>query len=284
MIEFHFEGYWQCRFATDPDPADEPRGLTGPTFATHSEPDLDRIIRTNDPVTPRFPHEDQVGVRITHVSQDGAPTADDHPFVGGRFDFIEDPQFVQLNWIITPGFKAPIDPLHIQLTSRDGSIVLRRRDEWVLSQPGLTIYDIFTDDAVLKRRDNTYEIRSAEVAEATGIIDYAGYRRDRRATLDARLRQLAADDPERADLQQRIANLDRDATQQGVTFGAQQFLGMKCDYDISINGEVSVDGQAQLGKRVSSDQYWRLAFWMGGYDTDLMTGYVKGSVTMPMVD
>ena len=40
-----FEGWFQCRLATDPDPADEPRGVDGYIHAIPSERDLDRIIR-----------------------------------------------------------------------------------------------------------------------------------------------------------------------------------------------------------------------------------------------
>ena len=46
MIEIHFEGWFECRLATDPDPTDEPRGVSGWTYALAGEPDLDRIIRT----------------------------------------------------------------------------------------------------------------------------------------------------------------------------------------------------------------------------------------------
>jgi len=27
VLELDFEGWWQCRFATDPDPTDDPRGV-----------------------------------------------------------------------------------------------------------------------------------------------------------------------------------------------------------------------------------------------------------------
>ena len=45
MIALAFDGWAECRLATDPDPSDEPRGVSGWTFAVAGEPDLDRIIR-----------------------------------------------------------------------------------------------------------------------------------------------------------------------------------------------------------------------------------------------
>ena len=44
MLILNFEGYFQMRMATDPDPPDEPRGLSGYTFALAGEPDLDNLL------------------------------------------------------------------------------------------------------------------------------------------------------------------------------------------------------------------------------------------------
>ena len=44
MIEVRYSGWFQCRLATDPDPYDEPRGVSGYLHAYVGEPDLDRRI------------------------------------------------------------------------------------------------------------------------------------------------------------------------------------------------------------------------------------------------
>ena len=49
MLRLRFGGWFQCRLATDPDPADEPRGVSGSIKALPGEPDLDRIIRLQPP-------------------------------------------------------------------------------------------------------------------------------------------------------------------------------------------------------------------------------------------
>jgi hypothetical protein len=66
-IEIHFDGIFQNRLATDPDPFDNPRGDLGWTRSHTGEPDFDRIIRFNNPISPRSFIE-KVGVFITKVT------------------------------------------------------------------------------------------------------------------------------------------------------------------------------------------------------------------------
>jgi hypothetical protein len=75
MLGFHFNGTFQLRLATDPDPSDEPRGQSGWTFAYGNEPNLDRIIRLNNPVAPRsfIPN---IGVFVTDAYIDGEDLKD----------------------------------------------------------------------------------------------------------------------------------------------------------------------------------------------------------------
>ena len=55
MLKLFFQGCFQCRLATDPDPTDEKRGISGPTFAAPGEADLDRVIRLSGAVNLRLP-------------------------------------------------------------------------------------------------------------------------------------------------------------------------------------------------------------------------------------
>lgn len=43
-LEIVFEGFWQCRLATDPDPSNEQRGITGFTYALVGETLLDNVF------------------------------------------------------------------------------------------------------------------------------------------------------------------------------------------------------------------------------------------------
>ncbi len=103
MMNLEFEGWWQCRFATDPDPADDPRGVSGPTFVVAGEEPLDRIIRWQSPRFPRYPMEKSVGVTVRRVtfgappSSSGAPSNVEpdaaHPLVGTPVSLLAAPEF-----------------------------------------------------------------------------------------------------------------------------------------------------------------------------------------------
>ncbi len=282
MLRMSYEGWFQCRMATDPDPTDERRGLSGPTIATPSEPDMDRIVRLQEFVSERWPSK-RPGVFVTDVAINGVSTPN-HVLQGATVDFLDGAQFRQLNMIIVAGLRAPIDPFHIRFRSPTGTVVVSRRDEWDITRPGLTIDDIFTDDAILDHRNNTVGINDPEVAEATGVMDFAGYRLDRLNALTSYLATLAPADPTRADVEQRIVLLKRDATQQGATLSAKVFLGMRCDYTMSINGKAVVtDPENELGGRLGVSQDWTMVYWLGGFDVDLMMGYMRGSIDIPFV-
>lgn len=46
-LDVKFEGYFLCRLTTDPDPTDEPRGVSGYTLALAGEANLDNWIQLN---------------------------------------------------------------------------------------------------------------------------------------------------------------------------------------------------------------------------------------------
>jgi hypothetical protein len=223
MLELYFEGWFQCRLARDPDPSDEKRGISGASFATVYEPDLDRIIRLNDAVATRamylpaghqVPH---VGVSVKSVYIDGQKIVT-HPLLGARVDLLDDPVFQALNGVFsTPGYEI-IDPFHISISREN--IRLSRRDLWDPTQPDLTMYDMPLDSPFLARRQPvSQESRSVDVREATGIFNAAEYVnkriRDLEAAIEAKKHArstaaaegIAALDVQIAGLQQRLAAL-----------------------------------------------------------------------------
>jgi hypothetical protein len=74
-IEIHFDGIFQNRLATDPDSFDNPRGDLGWTRSHTGEPNFDRIIRFNNPISPRN-YVEKVGVFITKVTINGQTLVD----------------------------------------------------------------------------------------------------------------------------------------------------------------------------------------------------------------
>src|SRR5438067_16813 len=101
-FDLGFSGWFQVRLATDPDPCDEPRGVSGYSWALPGEPDLDRIIRFQ----PNAPFlragcapEVRPGVVVQHVSMSERELAD-HPLAHARVDLVDGPKFEGRNGIV----------------------------------------------------------------------------------------------------------------------------------------------------------------------------------------
>src|SRR5579859_3431489 len=106
MWTLDFDGWFQCRLATDADPFDEKRGVDGWNFAFAGEPDLDRIIRFQTPVAQRS-HGPAVGVRVQAVSSNGQGVAG-HALIGAAVDLIDGPVFEGRDGLISTSAKEPI--------------------------------------------------------------------------------------------------------------------------------------------------------------------------------
>ena len=123
MLVISFEGWFQSRFAQDPDPPNSPRGISGPTVAVAGEPDFDGVIRLQDAVCPRWPRLDDVpqnqledigggvGVNVSQVAyrNPSAPpgTPDEvrknHPLMGAQTRFLPWPPDEGLSGSAKPG-------------------------------------------------------------------------------------------------------------------------------------------------------------------------------------
>jgi len=243
---------------------------------------FDRVIRFQNPVAPRWPFTDRIGVTVRSVTIGGVEQPGSG-LVGQPVDLSGEPQFRQRNLVLVDQpFQVLIDPFDLQVGTPD-SVLLRRAALWDVTRPDLTIEDVFLDEVLIAPRMNTVAIQSAEVAEATGILDYAGYRRERLAALTERLAR-ATDPIEQAALERRITALDDDALLTGVRLASEQFLGMQVTYDFVLDGTPQVvDAAKVLGGSVGTSQSWGLTMWWGGYDVDALVGYVRGTLSVPFV-
>lgn len=260
MLRIHFEGWFQCRLATDPDPSDEPRGVSGWTFAVAGEPDLDRVIRLQDPVAPRS-HGPRVGVSVRAVSIDGNQIPE-HPLLGGQVNLLDEPTFEGRNGIASEDTLEPIVPFHLCVTG--GGVTIRRQD-----------FD--RDEADFRWRQPLPDaaVDPAELAEATGIRDPAGYRRGRRDALQAEL-DRSADPVARVALRRRIADLS------GRRDIREFILRASLVYSFAIRGPADVlDPQHLLGVDLDTAVPWPVDFWVGVWDADALCGYLRGGLDLP---
>jgi hypothetical protein len=113
MLALTFAGWAQCRLATDPDPYDESRGVSGYMRAYAGEPDLDRIIRFQSPPFRRT-HTPDIGVTVKAVNLHGTDIAT-HPLQGADVHLLDEPKFEGRNGVIAEDGKEPIIPFHLYI-------------------------------------------------------------------------------------------------------------------------------------------------------------------------
>lgn len=279
MLILDFDGWFQCRLATDPDPTDEPRGTSGFTFALAGEPDLDRVIRFHDPVAPRS-HGPAVGVFVRAVSLAGKRAAA-HPLLGAAVDLLGAPRFESRNYVLRDSSQGAIVPFQLRIGPADGGGVIEREDVLFPLDPALPLHRV--PPAFHERRGSLIPMTMdrIKIADATGIVDPIAYRRERKARLEADLR-ATADPVARAGLEKRITELaiEREGALQVVT------LALYNDYRFDINGPARVtdpDGRlARAHGDIDPSQDWPIAFWMGAWDSDALCGYVRGMLSIPL--
>lgn len=123
MLKIDFEGFVECRLATDPDPADDGRGISGWTFALPGEPDLDRVLRLQPESAVQRPLCPPIGVKISSVEISEKPQ-ETHALLNAPVDFLDDPVFEGRSGLAAEDTEEPVFPFHIQLG--EGTLLLRR--------------------------------------------------------------------------------------------------------------------------------------------------------------
>ena len=124
-LVLEFEGWCSLRLPTDPDPSDEPRGISGYTFAFAGEPDFDRVLNLQPrPGMPIRSHSPELGVKVRTAS---AATAQAWRCRARAVDLLGGPIIENRNWTLTlPGFE-PIVPFHLRVERRRGRARARSR-------------------------------------------------------------------------------------------------------------------------------------------------------------
>ena len=267
----HFAGWLQVRLATNPDPPDEVRGISGYTFALPGEPDLDRVLRTHDPVAPRS-HGPAIGIAVRAVSVDGVDVPG-HPLIGAAIELHGQPMFESVNEVVmAQGFEA-LEPFDLSLTQ--GEFRFRRRDYLDPSQPDLTVYT--APPALLAaRRTASFALGTQLMQEATGESDPVAFRAARLAQLQADL-PLTKDPVLRAGLTRRISELEitdpNDHRTVSMTFIESRTY--------QLNGPIDLMDPA--GGLAGLDQFatFAVGISMGSWDADALSAYAAGTISFP---
>jgi hypothetical protein len=262
MTEINYSGWFQCRLATDPDPYDEPRGVSGYVHAYAGEPDLDRIIRFHNPAWHRTHAGITVGVYVDSVVRHGQRD-DNDPLIGAQVKLLGNPKFEGRNGVIADDQLEPVYPFEVELT-KDSFRMTRSVVPQDSSYPYPELFAIDSDAAPQK------------IAQLTGISDLPGLWRNRRRRLSDEL--AAAQEPTRTAITERINFLSRNlaADENG---GAALFFGFRMHYLYNLASSTAIsDPDAWLPEAADITDPWPIRFWFGGWDADLLCGFTQGTI------
>jgi hypothetical protein len=300
MLTLLFEGYYQMRMATDPDPPDDPRGLSGYTFALPGEPDFDRKLHFQPDEKGAYQRiyglpgapGPQIGVRVVDALDYGAH----RPELKGALVRFVDAEIVERNGVVVRNDLFAIDPLRVRIEDpASGKPILERVD--LLSgdphKPNLPIVDATAAQLQRRQLQGGFTDGSWKVALATGLPSpddaaLLANRRQRQRNLIA-LRDTI--DPQRdpgaySGLTTRITQLDilkqwwdLSALPGPIPLDrrARQLALLADGWNVDMNGPV-------LANTIGADEkkLWNLSFWMGGWDGDALCGYIQGQLTVPV--
>jgi hypothetical protein len=290
MLILDFEGWFQYRATTDPDPTDDARGVSGYTFALAGEPDLDGIVHFQ-PDEPGVCERDfgpeggpKVGVTVRKAQRDGASVP---KLVGGKIAFAG-ARLLEHNGILIREDFFVIDPLRVSLTV-GGKTLLDRIDYLDPTHPDLPPEKV-SGAALLRRQPAKFTANSEQVAAATGLpnaqnVTLIENRLRRRRSLQ-KLLAKTTEPVKRAALESRIEQLEIVEQWWNLSQGspgnrpidrrAHQLALQASGWNIDMNGKIYTNA-------VGADESipWNVSFWFGGFDGDALTAYVQGTWTIP---
>jgi hypothetical protein len=270
-LVLEFEGWCSLRLPTDPDPSDEPRGVSGYTFAFAGEPDFDRVLNLQARAGMTYrSHGPELGVTVRNaVRTDGYVVT---ALQGARVDLLGDPIIENRNWTLTlPGFE-PIVPFHLRVAG-DG-VALERMAPLNLADPSQPLWQV-SQTLLEAQGAQGMEYEPATVGAATGEWDPLGAVKQRLATLQQDL-EHEHDEIARTNLEGRIAELKigiaaNPPDRRVLVRNFVERFGFPMQGDATATG---IDG-------IDTTTPWRVDFWLGGWDPDVLSLYMKGALNVP---
>lgn len=290
-IVVDFSGWFQIRLATDPDPTDERRGISGFTFALPDEPDLDRVIQFQPTVLRSHGPATDVGVKVKAVYVDGV-LQPSHPLLGAPVELLGSAKEEQHNYALM-GYNADdgmeaIDPMRLSIVASP-RLAFERDDYLDPKNPNTTLMQASVDQ--LAHRGfwgGGFDDDASVFRRITGYTSFVSYRRVRRSLVERDLADPMLTDPvKRASLMRRLSELsnpdtgDRRTQRLGLwaerTFPDHQYKGPP-----GINGAIKnwTDADNVLAA-VDKTTPWPLSMMFGAFDCDANLCYCDARLMLP---
>jgi hypothetical protein len=277
ILQFH--GYALIRLPTDPDPPDEPRGVSGYTFAFAGEPDLDRVLYLQPPAAiPLRSYSPPVGVTVFAANKVIGDSLQPVPaLLGATVDLLGKPRFENRNWTLTlPGFE-PIYPFDLRISGR--SVTIERTAPFDPAHPDRPIWEVKEAD-LLSHGARGMEYEPETVGRATGIWDSHGVAAQRLAQLQADL-QKETDPVRQSNLRGRIAELEVGVGNPKDRRTFARYFVERFAFPMQGAAPTIVGSPDRLLGALDPSHPWLVSYWLGGWDPDTLTAFFEGSLQIP---
>ncbi len=303
LLELQFEGWFMCRLATDPDPTNEERGVSGYTMALVEEAPLDQVIRLQADEkfikkNLRAPAEQmgiRIGVEVKSVQYDGKPYAPGIEALAGAKVSLEGknppfngPIFDSRNNIVGSDDNMMFVVNPFDLVIRGRGVTLRAVDHLNPADPSQKIWQIEDPNTYVRRLPTAFSSSSTQVESILRVFDQFTYFNDRLRYLRQRKAELEAQRKTAKDIQDletQIQELESRIYQ--IEFWGDRFfskMAYQLTYDFRVNGpQVVEDKKRALRGRADTTHPWPVTFWFGGWDGDLLVGYMQGTLGLPFL-
>jgi len=286
-----FKGWAQGRIPTDPDPSNDPRGVSGYTFALPGEPDLDRIIyfQQKDGVIQRS-HCPVVAVYVSggyeFVTQgqggdvefvNKTPIVDGHPLYKAKVDLLDNATFDSRNsTLIYNGFGI-VNPYTLSIEGKELSVSRRFYADSKNEQDNLENYNINTLTPYMM---NTVVPNSLEAILGTDVLDRTAFRNERLKLLQkdlAVLREQEIKHPNDKPVLVQIAALEKRIAELKMNDPVNRRTN-QIGTQVLINYPLNATTAWVNNKKIMPPAQWPTMLWMGGWDADALGFSVNGFV------
>jgi hypothetical protein len=278
-LVLEYEGWIVLRLATDPDPTDEPRGISGYSFAFGDEADMDRILYLQPPANFELRScAPPAGVAVRRaLLGDGTvvPAWD-----GAKVQLLGEPRLENRNWILTPPGFEPIVPFELRIDAGKG-LSLQRSAPLDPRAPRKPVWKV--DESLLAAQAaNGMNYEPDTVGRATGIWDSYQTCVDRLRLLEQEIETVDPGSPRHAILSGRIAELQIARDNREDRRVQNRSYVERFGFPVSGRARIGPGVEAAVGAPVDLARAWTVAFWIGGWDADLLMAYMQGALEVPL--